>query len=101
MLLLQVFEELTWGIYELHSRGYVHGDLKAKNAVIKVEGSKVRVGLIDFGFTYLFGKETPVKIFSQGFYGSIESTPPEMLAKLDYPQSEHFNIDMFAFGYLL
>lgn len=100
-ILFRVFEELTYGVYNLHSNGYIHCDLKVKNAVMRLNGNEVEAGLIDFGFTYKVGVGKPVKILSQGFYGSVESTPPELLCKADYPQSEHYMIEMFAFGYLL
>lgn len=60
---LLVLSKLVKLVQQLHSMGYVHGDLKPENTLVKVEeqkgkGRTLKVYLIDFQFSH--------KIFRRG-----------------------------------
>lgn len=97
--LIDVTFELAQGLHAMHEKGYVHGDLKGDNALMRRNGAIV-AGWIDFGFTFKAGVESPTFIFNDGYYGSIIYTSPELFGVKKF-SGDFFKTDVFAFGYML
>ncbi|KAF8582918.1 kinase-like protein [Ramaria rubella] len=92
-LLLQVSEALG----HLHSRGYVHSDIKGDNVMISDEGN---AQLFDFGITrhvepIVTASATPPGLTSTG---NARFVAPELLFP---PARPSFKSDVFAFGGLI
>ncbi|MCK6444753.1 MAG: sigma 54-interacting transcriptional regulator [Planctomycetes bacterium] len=80
--------ELCFALAHLHARGFVHGDLKAQNVLVRADGRAV---LTDFGLATLAGVE------HRGVSGSWLALAPECLAgRAPEPAS-----DLFALGVLI
>lgn len=90
---LQTILDLAQGVTTIHEQEHIHGDLSEKN-VIDFQGAR----LIDFGFCFNPKKTAPPFPLTEGFYGNVGYTPPEMLSgarKIDF-----FAAEMWAFGCL-
>lgn len=84
----RVLTGLCFALAHLHSRGFVHGDLKAQNVLVRADGHAV---LTDFGLATLAGAER------RGVSGSWLALAPECLAgRAPEPAS-----DLFALGVLI
>ena len=73
-------KQLAEALSYVHSRGIIHGDLKAQN-VVQIGG---RLRLVDFGAAVAFGSFVGAK-FSSGVL------PPEMIAKLTVDECARFD----------
>ncbi len=49
--------DLLESIFDLHDDGYLHLDVKSENALVRVEGRKLRLGLIDLASMCPFGSK--------------------------------------------
>ncbi len=60
---LQMLHDIAAGMAYLHSRSYVHGDLRTPNIFVASDGH-VKIG--DFGFAKLLGKPLEYAMFASG-----------------------------------
>jgi serine/threonine protein kinase len=83
-----VFFQVVTGLNELHERGFIHKDLKAKNILLSHDG---RILIADFGLTtYLVnGSDTPQDFYFRSTTDNIE--PPEGNV-LDRPIGKSYDI---------
>jgi serine/threonine protein kinase len=75
----KIAKDLLLGLDKIHEEGYIHGDLKLNNILYKIVKDALKIGIIDFGFSFK-KTESPPSIFKCGFYGSMSETPPGLLA---------------------
>lgn len=73
--------QLARGLDFLHSRRWVHGDVKSENVAVveaatSAGGSSSMVRLLDFGLARRAGEESP----HRGFSGTLSHAAPEVLA---------------------
>lgn len=101
--LIDVAFQLIQGVHSLHQKGYIHGDIKSPNVLFKVTNApekKFVVGFNDFGFSFEVGKEKPSFVFQEGYYGSVDCTPPELFGNCRFA-GDYFKTDIWALGVLL
>jgi serine/threonine protein kinase len=55
----QLVLQITKGLYELHSRGFVHNDLKLQNMLYKYQDEKYNFKIADFGLSKYLGIPHP------------------------------------------
>jgi hypothetical protein len=95
--LWRLFYEAALGLFYLHSRKVVHGDLKCNNIVI---GADNRAKLIDFGFAFVRKHSAGLSAKSQT--EAIRWKAPEcMLPEEEEPNPQfnpRFASDVFSFG---
>ncbi len=80
---------LCWALEHLHARGFVHGDLKASNVILREDADPV---LTDFGFAVRAGHAA-----LEGSSGSLLGIAPELL--LGAPSDQR--CDLFSLGVML
>lgn len=97
---LEAIRQFCQGVSTVHSTGHIHGDLKSTNILFTLL-PKLIVGLNDFGccFATHETKNFPA-LFSEGFYGSIVPTAPEMLGVFPF-KGDYKAAEMWAIGYML
>ncbi|HXF28535.1 MAG TPA: hypothetical protein VN457_01680 [Chlamydiales bacterium] len=104
------------GLSRIHEKGYIHGDIKGENILIKRERiidpitGKVSLGkiidavLIDFGSTFKTpqrgGTYTSASNYGDRSYGSPQQTPPEMVGVPNF-KGDHHAADVWALGFAL
>src|SRR6185295_488471 len=104
------------GLSRIHEKGYIHGDIKGENILIKRERiidpitGKVSLGkiidavLIDFGSTFKTpqrgGRYTSASNYGDRSYGSPQQTPPEMVGVPNF-KGDHHAADVWALGFAL
>lgn len=49
--LYRIIVQICYGLHELHRRGIIHKDLKPDNIMYRPEDGKIRVKILDFGFS--------------------------------------------------
>jgi serine/threonine protein kinase len=98
--LCKIALQLIQGLHSLHQKGYVHGDIKPENALIKREGGEIIIGLIDFSFAFNKESEEPTLGFKQGKYGSVTYTAPEVYGRGLF-KGDYFKADIWALGNVL
>lgn len=76
----------------VHSRGYLHGDIKPQNFLLTQRDDKFVVQLCDFGFVEFLGDTGKVKY--TGMRGTSGYFSPEMVAEQAYGTG----VDIFALG---
>ena len=77
---MEILKGIGEAIKYLHSRGIVHGDIKARN-IVRMDGDRMK--LIDLDASVCFGQRVGAK-FSSGVL------PPEMFVKLDEHEKNKF-----------
>jgi len=85
------------GIHYIHSKGFVHSDLKPENLMMgswQAEDAQLKV--VDFGFSV--PDEESIKL---QFHGTIAYLPPECLHKTLIPRHPTCSGDMFAVGVIM
>ncbi|KAJ3066064.1 hypothetical protein HDU98_010612 [Podochytrium sp. JEL0797] len=87
---IQLLYEVSLGMQYLHSRGYVHGDLKAVNVLVDEHGT---AHVSDFGFASL-KQQSSTRQTNANFGGTLRWMSPERLqgARLSPP------VDVYAFA---
>lgn len=77
--ILQIMQDISMGIKEIHDKGFVHQDLKAPNILLFNEGGQIRAKIADFG---LIERNNELKLPNC----SLESAAPEIFAAhANYP----------------
>jgi serine/threonine protein kinase len=86
-----ILYQIATGIYDLHSQGIIHRDIKLDN--IKIDGSGI-VKIYDFGLARFSG----INNETQGFAGTLGYAAPELLRadKVGFTES----IDVYSFAVL-
>lgn len=87
---------LIQGVHSMHSKGYVHGDLKDQNSLY----NGALIGLIDFGMSFRARNEPSSVMFDWGYYGTIFCTPPEVFGIQQF-QDNFYKADIWAIGFIL
>ncbi|KAJ3289173.1 hypothetical protein HDU79_004264 [Rhizoclosmatium sp. JEL0117] len=95
---IRVLYQVSLGMQYLHSRGVVHGDLKAVNVLIDAHGT---AHIADFGFASLkqfttTRKTSAAAASSQSFGGTLRWMSPERLQGSPLSQP----VDIYAFAML-
>lgn len=96
-----IAKQLLSGIHAMHSKHYVHADIKGSNALVKklLDGTYM-AGWIDFGNTFKPATDTAPKCFDGGIYGTYNYTPPEVFGVRGF-HGNFYQTDIWAFGLLL
>jgi formylglycine-generating enzyme required for sulfatase activity len=93
------------GMRRVHAAGILHRDLKPDNVLVKKEGGRWQVKIIDFGLALKqrtiietsqaggLGRKT---ILSAEVAGTLDYAPPEQLGKSSDPVKEYSDIYAFA-----
>jgi serine/threonine protein kinase len=84
--------EIAVALKYLHSRNFVHCDLKSSNILID-DNWKIKIG--DFGLSKFFDKNNPEQ--NRGRIGTPHWMAPEILKGENY----EFSADIFSFGMIL
>ncbi|OEU08322.1 kinase-like protein, partial [Fragilariopsis cylindrus CCMP1102] len=85
------------GLHYIHSKGYVHSDLKPENLMMGYSwGQQQQLKVVDFGFSV--PDQESIKLH---FHGTIAYLPPECLHKKSSPRHPTAAGDMFAVGVII
>jgi TPR repeat protein len=110
--LLVVARQVAEGMQAAHARGVLHRDVKPENVLVRKEGNRWRVKVIDFGLALrrqtietsarrAAGEET---ILANSVAGTIRYAPPEQMGRLRDGKGRLVPVgpysDVFAFGKL-
>jgi calcium-dependent protein kinase len=87
-------KEFAQGLAYIHSKGYVHADLKPENLMMSTDAKNPRVKIVDFGFC------VPVKAQNLVF-GTVAYLAPEILKNFGKAQQPTPEADMFAVGVIM
>lgn len=102
---VQIVLGIVTHLFNIHLSGHLHGDLKPENMIID---SMYNARCIDYGFTFDPKKDKPTGCLSNGFYGSILNTPPELfgllwkdqLSSVDFFLAETFSLSVALWKWL-
>jgi serine/threonine protein kinase len=87
-------KEFAEGLAYIHSRGYVHGDLKPENLMMSCDSHNPRVKIVDFGFSAPIANRKLI-------FGTVAYLSPEILKNFGRPQQPTPAVDMFAVGVIM
>lgn len=73
------FKDITSGLHHLHSKGYIHRDVKPSNCLLLTDQGRTRVLLSDFGEVQAAGTRRG----NTGATGTISYCAPEVLTLVD------------------
>ena len=103
---IKIAIEIAKKIEELHEQGIIHGDIKAGNIILNVQGHNVTVQLVDFGNAHQLkpedGEDGYVKLsidehnIGMQFMSDPYYIPPESMAGI-----YGYKGDVYAFGVLM
>jgi serine/threonine protein kinase len=86
----------------MHEVSIIHGDIKPANILWEKTPDKGLVGkFTDFGFTFDPRISLHFTLETQGFYGSVTPTAPEVLRSPSPFSGDCFAAEMWALGYSL
>ena len=89
---VDIMKQLTSAVYEAHSRGIIHRDIKPQNVIVKADGS---VKILDFGIATAKGSMQLTQ--ANNVMGSVHYLAPE-LAKGEQASAQS---DIYALGIVL
>jgi serine/threonine protein kinase len=94
----QLVFETTKGLYQLHSRGFAHNDLKLQNILYKYDGSKYNFKIADFGMAKYLGIPHPIRAII--FRCTPWHKAPNSIEEPYYQAGNRYNYnsDMFSLG---
>ncbi len=103
--LLAVADQIARGMKAAHAQGILHRDLKPGNILVRKEGEKWFVKIIDFGLALRREHEetqgglssTEKSILNASVAGTIKYAPPEQLGELPADRIGRHS-DVYAFG---
>lgn len=97
------FEEVVYiasrtvqGLFSMHSKGIVHGDLKLLNVLFL----KHIIGISDFGMAFNPQTDPPPFIYDNGSYGTMTYTAPELFGCPQF-RGDYQKTDVWALGMML
>ncbi|PRP77441.1 serine/threonine protein kinase [Planoprotostelium fungivorum] len=94
-----IFKQITQSLFHMHNNGVAHKDIKLENIMVDVE-DRYRSVLIDFGLAFLFDPaiHSPSSEFCNDYGGSMEYSPPEILARAPFSPEKS---DVYSLGVTL
>eukprot|EP00644_Phytophthora_capsici_P005523 jgi/Phyca11/558559/estExt2_Genewise1.C_PHYCAscaffold_20065 len=96
----QLFHEAACGLYYLHQKKVVHGDLKCNNILVGTDG---KAKISDFGFAYI--RSQSIGLSTKAQTDSVRWKAPECLMpagdEVDAAHNPRFASDIYSFGMCL
>jgi serine/threonine protein kinase len=93
-ILIQLVDQLR----KAHEAQLIFGDIKLENASWAKDGeANIRAKWIDFGFAGPVDQIEKLGLFPLGFYGSVDSTPQEVLNNPPF-KGNPFPVEVWSFG---
>ena len=89
--------QLLNAINGLHENNYIHGDISLKNILVKKEGAKLKVTLIDFSTTTKHNRYYKSKMLPTSYICPYELLNTEFLTNTKNPKSS----DIFSLGCII
>lgn len=91
----KIFKQVIRAVHYIHSKGFVHRDIKLDNIVLKKDGE---AKVIDFGLS----SEKDCQAFSSTFLGTVEYMCPEIVRRAPYQtcKAEAFALGMVLYSLL-
>ena len=105
-LLLSMAVQTAEGMKAAHDQGVLHRDLKAANLLVRKEGDRLQVKIIDFGLALrqetvdtsrVRAGSSQKSVLDSSVAGTLDYAPPEQLGKLPGVQPGPYS-DLFAFA---
>ena len=91
------FRHFAQGLHYIHSKGYIHSDLKPENLMMgSWQAEDAQLKIVDFGFSV--PDQDCIKL---NFHGTVAYLPPECLTKNSTPRHPTAAGDMFAAGVIM
>jgi len=92
-ILYSIIVQITYALEALHVQDIIHKDLKPENVLYKIEGNKIDVKVIDYGFTKVdSGKD------QQSVSGSLPYLAPEVyLNHKALPSSDYYSLGVMLY----
>ena len=83
-----IIVQICYGLHELHGRGIIHKDLKPENIMYRVEEGRIKVKILDFGFTKIDLEKS-----QQHISGTLPYIAPEIFrGKKTTPESDVYSL---------
>ncbi len=105
-LLLSMAVQTAEGMKAAHAQGVLHRDLKPANLLVRKEGDRLQVKVIDFGLALrqqtvdasrVRAGSSQKSVLDSSVAGTLDYAPPEQLGKLPGVQPGPYS-DLFAFA---
>lgn len=100
--LREMIRQITNGLYEMHSKGFVHNDIKLGNILYTYDDAKnYTFKIADFGLSQFIGVPFPASL--NKFYCTYFYKAPDNTSELFYETANryHYNSDMFSLGCIM
>lgn len=92
-MVLDIFQGLTGALNHIHTKGYVHHDIKSSNVLLVQKGGKTSIKLLDFGFSQL------VTSMEERIGGTLAYMAPEQTGII-HKQADHRS-DQYSLGIVI
>jgi serine/threonine protein kinase len=91
-----ITSQILQAVAYMHSKGYVHRDLKMENIMFESESTNAQVKIIDFGLSVRYDPNHPMR----AQVGTIATMSPEVLAGKYTSQCDLWSIGVIAYELL-
>jgi serine/threonine protein kinase len=106
-IVAEITEQACAGLREAHEKKIVHRDIKPENIIIKSDGDKYKIKIIDFGIAISQeGGVMPTRKTTAGVIGTPEYISPEQLLPTRYylnkpGEKPGYSADIYALGVVI